>query len=236
MPETLGAPGADFGWSRSEGVLWPWIGRFFWSPAADLHPSRREALLPGWPEAAWSDAAVLAHVSRHLLSTAGLLPDAGRVPPAARADSAAADFRIALLPQAPLTHLARRLGLALHASAPRTAAGEAGEAGDADALDDAERAFLARRVPLYWRAPAVEGDDPRATGWHALCVLLANQSEAVKRRFEWKTPADPGRPAALPDAGALLALAWKILKEFDEPWSSLFATLRRPGCLIRLHG
>ncbi len=207
-------------WLLEEGALWPWIGRFLWSPALDLHPSRRPVLLPRWPEEAWSDRAVLAHVSRHLLSAHALLGEL-------RWDSRVAQFRLALLPGEPLARLARRIGLALHGPA----AGAAGAV-----LDESERAFLTQRAPLYWRTAHVTGEDPAGTGWAALRILTGNQPDAVKRRFVWKTPITPGRPAPLPDSALLLALTRKILKEFEEPWSSLFETLRRPDRQIRLCG
>lgn len=218
IAETGPAPEAADPTPRDEGGLWPWIGRFLWSPAADLHPSRRESLLPGWPSEAWSDAAVLSHVSRHVLNTQGLL---GQV----EWSSAAGEFRVALLPQVPLAHLARCVGLALHGAGCRAN----------PAIDEAERQFVERRVPLYWRAPPAEGDDPGATGWQALRVLVSGQAEGVARRFEWKTPLGPGRPAALPERDILLKLVQKILKEFEQPWSSLFAKLRQPDHQIRLH-
>ena len=85
---------------RSEAALWPWIGRFFWSPALDLHPSRRASLLSGWPAEIWSDPRALEHISRHLLSSHGLLATISY-------DSAASDFLLVLLPQTPLARLAR---------------------------------------------------------------------------------------------------------------------------------
>ncbi len=216
-------PGAaeDFDWPRSEGSWWPWIARFLWSPAVDLHPSRRDALLSGWPEDAWSDPAILAHVSRHLLVAHGLADEA------VRWNSAATDMRVALLPQAQLARLARRVGLALHGASPR---------GAPAMLDEAERMFVARRVPLYWRAPPVSGNDPAATGWHVLRVLVGKRFDGITRRFEWKTPLHPGKPAPVPGLDALGALTRKVLKEFEEPWCSLFATRRRPGLQIRLRG
>ncbi len=227
MLEGAGGAGTqtfDSEWLREQHALWPWIGRFLWSPAADLHPSRHDQLLPGWSREAWSDPAVRAHVSRHLLSVHGLLDEP-------RSDtvwhgSGGGDFLVALLPQAPLARLARYLGLALHGAAAGEASG---------ALDEAERAFI-QRAPLYWHKPAVCANEPDATGWHALRILVGGQPAEVTRRFEWKMPVS--LPDPVPDAGpaALLTLTRKILKEFEEPWSSLFATLRRPDCQIRLHG
>ena len=72
---------------RAEGPLWPWIARFFWSPAQDVHPTRRAALLPGLAAARLDDEAAW--------------------------DSTRVDFRVALLPPSPLQALARRMGLAL---------------------------------------------------------------------------------------------------------------------------
>ena len=218
--EPIAAP-ANAEWLRSEVELWPWIGRFLWSPAADLHPTRRDSLLPGWPAQIWSDPGALAHVSRHLLSSHGLLE-------ATSYDSNAEGFLLALLPQAPLARLARRTGIALHGA----------KACDSlPSLDDDDRDFLTKRVPLYWHVKAVAGSDPDATGWHVLRMLTANQPDGVKRRFTWKTPLGPGQPAGtLPAAALLTGLIRKVLKELEPPWSSLFATLRRPGSQIRLQG
>ena len=220
MPDE-GARTADAAqWPASEGALCPWIGRFLWSPAMDLHPSRRRLLLPGWPEEAWSDPALLAHLSRHLLRAHGLQCEAR----AARVEWDSADGRclIALLPQTALARLARRVGLALHG--PTRAA--------AEPLDDTDRAFI-ERAPLYWRAP-VPGEAPESSGWQAVCALVGTLSERMTRRFEWKTPAGGGEPVALPGTAALLGLTRKILKELEEPWCSLFETLRRPERQIRL--
>ncbi len=250
-------------WVRDEGALWPWVGRFLWSPAPDLHPTRRESLLPGWPQEVWSDPRSLAHVSRHLLTAHGLLEiisaSAGAAAGSAKTNSVSADaaarsartnsaspdatarsaettalasadseFLLALLPQAPLARLARRIGLALHG---------ADACGSLTSLDEDERLFLTRRVPLYWHTPPVSGDDPDATGWRVLHTLTENQPDGVRRRFAWKTPLEAGRPAiSLPGSALLHGLIRKVLKEFESPWSSLFATLRRPGCQIRLHG
>jgi hypothetical protein len=208
-------------WLGGEVALWPWIGRFLWSPAADLHPTRRDSLLPGWPAQIWSDASGLAHVSRHLLSSHGLLE-------APTYDSNADGFLLALLSQAPLACLARRTGIALHGA----------KACDSlTSLDEDDRDFLTKRVPLYWHVKPVVGSDPDATGWHVLRMLTNHQPDGVKRRFIWKTPLDPGQPAGtLPPAALLTGLIRKVLKELDPPWSSLFATLRRPGSQIRLQG
>jgi len=201
-----------------EEALWPWVGRFLWSPAADLHPSRRDALLPGWPEQAWSDPQVLAHLSHHLLRSHGLLGDV-------RCDCDAGEFVIALLPQALLARLARQLGLAL-----------AGTTVGATALEKEERAFLTRRLPLYWHARGTGGEDPEGCGWQALRALTAGQPTGVKRRFTWKTPLAPEQALSMPDPGALLALAGRILREYEEPWCSSFAMPRRPERQIRLCG
>jgi hypothetical protein len=222
-------------WVRTEGALWPWVGRFLWSPALDLHPTRRESLLPGWPQEVWSDPRSLAHVSRHLLTAHGLLEiisaSAGATARSAETTafaSADSEFLLALLPQAPLARLARRIGLALHGT---------DACGSLTSLDEDERLFLTQRIPLYWHTPPVSGDDPDATGWRVLHTLTENQPDGVRRRFAWKTPLEAGRPAiSLPGSALLHALIRKILKEFESPWSSLFATLRRPGCQIRLHG
>ena len=213
----------------NEAALWPWISRFLWSPAPDLHPSRRESLLPGWPSQVWSDQRALKHVSRHLLSSHGLLETPSY-------DSSAEGFLLALLPQAPLACLARRAGMALHGI-------EACES--LPFLDEDDRNFLIKRVPLYWHVQPVHGGDPEATGWQVLRLLTAAQPDALQRRFTWKTPLDPGQPSGhplghpggtLPGAALLNGLIRKVLKEFESPWSSLFAALRRPGCQIRLHG
>lgn len=206
---------------QSEAALWPWIGRFLWSPALDLHPSRRESLLPGWPAEVWSDARALEHVSRYLLSSHGLLEPLSY-------DSTAADFLLALLPQTPLARLARRVGMALHGATACESL---------PTLDEDDQAFLTKRLPLYWHVKPVEGSDPDATGWSVLRTLTTDQPDGVKRRFIWKTPLDGGHPAeTLPGAALLNGLVRKVLKELESPWSSLFATLRRPGCQIRLHG
>jgi hypothetical protein len=202
-----------------EDALWPWISRFLWAPAVDLHPSRRDTLLPGWPEAAWSDPQVLAHPSHHLLQSHGLLRDV-------RCDSDAGEFVIALLPQALLTRLARRLGLAFAGTAVRAA----------EALEEGERAFLTRRLPLYWRAAGGGGEDCESSGWQALRAVMAGQPEAVRQRFGWKTPLEVGRPMSMPDCGALLALIGRILREYEEPWCYSFAMPRRPERQIRLRG
>lgn len=212
---------ANAEWLRGEAALWPWVGRFLWSPAGDLHPTRRESLLPGWPVEVWSDLRALEHVSRHLLTSHGLLD-------AAHFDSSADGFLLALLPQTPLARLARRMGMALHGA-------KACES--LPFLDDDDREFLTQRMPLYWHVPPVGGTDPDATGWQVLRLLTADQPDTVKRRFTWKTPLDPGKPAGtLPGPALLTGLIRKVLKEFETPWSSLFATLRRPGCQIRLQG
>ncbi len=225
MPESenLLAPAATQDPWVQEGALWPWISRFFWSPAADMHPSRRPHLLPGWPGEAWSDAAVLAHVSRHLLSVHGLLADEAS---GASFNRNGGGFLIALLPQTPLARLARYVGLALHGAATL----------EGPALDEAESLFVAQRAPLYWRASAPPTREPEASGWSALKQAIGPQPEEVMRRFEWKTPAATGQAQSVAGPGVMFVLVQKIIKEFEEPWPSLFATLRRPGHQIRLHG
>ena len=199
----------------AEGPLWPWIARFFWSPAQDVHPTRRAALLPGLAAAAWDCPRALRHASSHLLAAARLDDEAAW-------DSTRVDFRVALLPPSPLQALARRMGLALR----RPAAHE-----DVAALEPAERDFVLERAPLYWRGATLAGDGPaEATGWQALGEMLAGQPAAVRRRFGWKTPStlDPTPAAQLDVApGALQALALRILREAEAPWPSLFATLPR---------
>ncbi len=219
------AHGADHsqpgpGSPASQGSWWPWISRFLWSPAVDLHPSRRESLLPGWPTETWSDPAVLAHVSRHLLVTHELLDVATRW-------DYASDCPVALLPQAPLARLARGVGLVLHG-------GSLLDAGTT--LNDEERSFIRHRAPLYWSLPSLKGDDPDATGWEALRVLVGRRSLAIERRFDWKNPRSCGKPASLPDADQLRMLVGKVLKEFEEPWCFLFGTLRAPRRRMRLRG
>jgi hypothetical protein len=205
---------------QSDAALWPWISRFLWSPALDLHPTRRESLLPGWPAEVWTDPRALAHVSRHLLTSHGLLD-------APAYDSASEGFLLALLPQPPLARLANRLGMALHGAKACESLAD---------LDEDDRDFLTKRVPLYWHVRPVEGSDPKATGWHILRLLTASQPDSVKRRFTWKIPRDAGQPAGtLPGPALLNGLIRKVLKELEAPWSSLFATLRRPGNQIRLH-
>ncbi|MEJ0035243.1 MAG: hypothetical protein WDO68_04060 [Gammaproteobacteria bacterium] len=206
----------------AQGALWPWIARFLWSPAVDLHPSHRALLLPGWPMEAWTDRAVLAHFSRHLLVTHGLLAES-------RWDTGSAGFRVAVLPLEPLTRLARRIGFTLHGPAPVPGS-------ELQEDDDPDHGFLSERAPLYWRASHVTGDDPEGTGWHAVRLLAGDQPAAIRQRLQWKTPASGGRPAQLPDTSLLWPLARKILREFEEPWSSLFGTLRRPARQIRLCG
>ena len=200
---------------RAEGPLWPWIARFFWSPAQDIHPTRRAALLPGLDAAAWDSPRALRHASSHLLAVARLDDEPAW-------DSARPDFRVALLPPSPLETLARRMGLALR----RPVAPE-----DVAALAPAERDFLLERARLYWRGATVAGDGPaEATGWQALRELLAGQPAAVRQRFGWKTPStfDPTPAAQLDVApGALQALALRLLRESEAPWPSLFATLPR---------
>ncbi|WP_129781707.1 hypothetical protein [Peristeroidobacter soli] len=225
---TLARAEGNAEWVRSEAALWPWVGRFFWSPALDLHPTRRQSLLPGWPEDVWSDERALAHVSRYLLSAHGLLENTVTSVGAVVRDGGDSEFMLALLPQSPLARLARRIGLVLHGAAACESL---------TALDEDERLFLTQRVPLYWHVRVVAGDDPDATGWHVLRLLLKGQPGDVRRRFLWKTPLEPGQPAkSLPGAALLHGLVRKILKEFESPWSSLFATLRRPASQIHLRG
>ena len=212
MPEAAPSLAARI---RAEGPLWPWIARFLWSPAQDVHPTRRAALLPGLDAAAWDCPRALRHASGHLLAAAGLGGEAAW-------DCARAGFRVALLPPSPLEALACRLGLALR----RPAAPE-----DVAALTPAERDFVLERAPLYWRGAVLAGEGPaEATGWQALGEMLAAQPPAVRQRFGWKTPStfDPTPAAQLDVApGALQALALRILREFEAPWPSLFATLPR---------
>ncbi|THF57270.1 hypothetical protein [Pseudothauera rhizosphaerae] len=194
---------------REEGALWPWIARFLWAPALDLHPSRRALLTPGWPEEAWRGPASLRHLSRHLLLDAGLTD----VP---RWHSGATAFRLALLPAEPLAVLARRMALALAGNGWAAREGE---------LDEAETHFLAERAPLYWQdAAPLAADDPLLAGWSALRTALAGQPEAIRRRFAWKTPQECDAAAPGTAAEALLALSQRILRESEEPWSSLFAS------------
>lgn len=190
------APGVEL--LAAEAALWPWISRFFWQPALDLHPLRRAALLNGWPAAAWQQPAVLAQLSRHLLREAEPMP---------AWHSGSSAFRLALLPQEPLARLARRIGLTL------AGAGAAG-------LADEEVRFLAQRAPLYWRA-APSWEDPQQSGWANLRAALAEQSAGVQARFAWKTAPAHGR-VEVHNGAAMLALALRILREFEEPWSCLF--------------
>ncbi len=214
--ETAAAADGILGALFPDDALWPWVARFMWSPAADLHPTRREMLLPGWPESAWSDENVRAHVSRYLLLTQTLIEPV-------RLNTGTGEFRLALLPQAPLARLARYIGLALHG------AGAAGQA-----ADEADRAFVRHRAPLYWRGSPVVGDDAVATGWRALRLLVGSQPAAVTIRFEWKTPSDNSESTGLPGAATLLTLARRVSRELEEPWASLFASLQRPDRQIRL--
>lgn len=185
----------------ARGPLADWAARFLWSPARDLHPSRRAALAPGWDAAAWDSPRVLRHVSRHLLAAA---------PPPPPLEFAEPAVRLALLPQPPLGALARRLGLVLRPAAER------------EALDEAERAFLATRARLYWRGPRPDGDAPfDALGWGALRAALAPLPAALRLRFDWKLPLDAAAEVAA-DPAALQAAALRILKEFETPWSSSF--------------
>ncbi|MQA40729.1 hypothetical protein [Rugamonas aquatica] len=188
---------------RREGRLWPWIARFLWAPALDLHPERRAALLPGWPEALWREPASLEHLSRHLLASAEPLP---------AWHSGASAFRLALLPQPPLALLARRLELALR--------------GGGSDLNDDDARFLMERAPLYWRPRPDAGGVAGTAGWAALRAALAGQPAAVRTRFDWKTPpiAMQADGANDGDSDALLALTLRILREFEEPWSCLFVT------------
>ncbi len=220
LPDGPAGSGSRTGleWPRSEGIWWPWIARFFWSPAVDLHPSRREALLPGWPAEAWSDPSVLSHVSRHLLTAHGLKEEPVQW-------DHSDDLPVALLPQTPLALLARYLGLALHGTSPR-------ERGAVP--NEADRLFIEQRVPLYWHQPPVAGDDPDATGWQAVRVIFGKRPEAIARRFEWKTPLSARKPGPLPARDVLRSLVRKVSKELDPPWSALLATPRPPGRQVHL--
>lgn|GEM_PF-2183937 len=241
---------------EQDGALWPWLGRFLWSPALDVHPTRRERLLPGWPPEVWSDPAVCAHISRHLLRALDLLDTD---PAGASLNRNSGGFVVALLPQAPLARLARYTGLALRGPAVLD---------DGTVLNEDERSFVSQRLPLYWHAPDARAGVPENTpsgmpanprsgvpgspvsgapesaasgtpenaGWQALTAILGPQPEEITRRFEWKTPTGLGKAEPVAGADALLALIGKLLKEFEAPWSSLFATLRRPAHQIRLRG
>lgn len=207
--------------------LAPWVRRFCWSPAAELHPTRREALLPGLSDAQWSRPGVQRQASRHLID--GLSP-------AERLDELDVEVelqvlsdagRLAVLPQAPLERLATRLGFAL-----------GGPADDSDllGLDADDRSFAQSRARLYWRGPRRPlegGPSPRVLGWMALRRAVDGLPDGWTARFEWKTPVEPGpvppTPSLLTDAApvALCAAALRILKEFETPWSSLFANIRR---------
>jgi hypothetical protein len=100
-------------------------------------------------------------------------------------------------------------------------------------LNEAERAFLLHRAPLYWRWAPVDGGDPEATGWKVLRHLLFTQPAAIARRFQWKTPMARSAAGTLPGKAVQLVLVRKLMKELEEPWSSLFA-MRRPDRQIRL--
>jgi len=175
MLEPESSDGAVSEWMQRERVLWPWIARFYWSPAQDLHPSRRAVLAPGVTDEMWGNATALAHVSRHLLAARGAVEF---TPPARDA----AEYLIALMPQHSLARLARRVGLVLHRI----------EVSAADVtLDDDERVLLTQRMPLYWHTPAVHGREPEATGWYVLNTMVSDAPKDVRQRFEWKTPLDP---------------------------------------------
>ena len=197
---------------HAQNPLWPWVSRFLWSPAQDLHPSRRAELLPGWDDEAWSHPGVLRHVSRHLLASAGLTQET-------RWEEDAQGSRLALLPQEALALLARRVGLAL-----RPPRGEA-----LASLAQQDRAFVTEPAPLYWHAD--EAQPPagfEASGWRALRTSLQSLPNPLRRRFEWKTPihTDPAQEesGASHTAEPLQALALRIVREFQEPWSCLFTT------------
>ncbi len=187
-------------WLLEEGALWPWIGRFLWSPALDLHPSR-------------PPCAVAALAGRSVVGSRG-----ARACVAPSTERACASGRAALgqprraISTRPVAGRATCPPCTAHRTrSARPAAGAAGAV-----LDESERAFLTQRAPLYWRTAHVTGEDPAGTGWAALRILTGNQPDAVKRRFVWKTPITPGLPAPLPDSALLLALTRKILKEFEE--------------------
>jgi hypothetical protein len=168
--------------------------RLRWSPARDLHPARRVALLPGLDASDWSQPQVLRHVSCHLLDCL-----AGSQEPDWTGERPA--LRLAVLPQDVLAPLARRIGLAL----TRPASGEG--------LDDEESAFLAHRAPMYWRGATVEAETPEAAGWQALHTAV--DEPALRCRFVWKT-APATEQGSLPiTAQAAQLLALRVLRELE---------------------
>lgn len=176
-----------------------------WEPQADLHPSRRAAFAPLLGAEDWSNPRARTHLSRHLLTTTAVAQPANW-------DCSAEAFRLALLPHAPLFRLARLCGLALAASAPTR--------------DAEETRFVTERATLYWHGPQLDIQENGAlelAGWEALRKAVSGQPEAIRQRFEWKTPEQPGTrlPAGL-SSQSFVALARRILKEFEEPWPSLF--------------
>lgn len=205
---------------REEGPLWPWITRFFWAPAQDLHPSRRASVAAELPAEVWQSRASLRHVSRYLLRSAALT-DMPQWHKDARA------FQVALLPAEALNRLARRMSLALR-GAPLPADPQS-ELSAEQLADEAQ--FATQRAGLYWVAAhdsASWPHPPDVLGWLALREAVATQPEAVRRRFAWKLPlaCDEQGWAGAP-SDAMLALALRILREFEEPWCTLFAKAAR---------
>ena len=190
----------------AEGALWPWIHRFFWEPAKDLHPQRRVMVAPILQERDWEDVRTLGYVSRHLVDQIGK-------PDPFEWDSRSFGFRLALLPSAPLSRLARLMGLAI--------------TGCPVDPDDEDADFAMERARLYWHRDGEESSTTacKQSGWRALREVVAGQPRPIGQRFEWKTPPDDGYLSSdCEDAEAQRALARRVLRELEEPWCNLFVT------------